>query len=583
MASEKKAPQSPPPEPQPLPSSRTGVAELDTVLGGGFPKESVILLAGASGSGKTIFSFQWLFEGIRSGENGIYVSVTEPLFKSLKNVESMSFYDRKAVEQEKLKIIDLRGTYREHAFDQERIINFIEREVVQSNAKRLVIDSITAIAYSLDDKAKIRNFIFEMGQTLATLGCTTILTSEVTDGRMFSAYGVEEFISDGIIRMDQEQARGAPPERRLQIAKMRGRGYGTESMQFKITKDGIVPFAKLKVPMAYGLTTERVSTGNRMLDSMMLGGLFKGSSTFIVGSTGTGKSLFGLQFLKDGLDRGEPCFYVGFEESREQVIRNAKSFGWDLERYEREGLLFFRCVYPSEMPVEEHAADINAVVETKGITRCAVDSLSSLRSSFSPETFIGFVKNLNRYLKSRGVTTFFTAAASEPRAELSDSHLSVVFDNILMLRNVEMEGELKPVMNIIKVRGSSHSKGLRRYDITDLGIVIGQPLVGYEGITTGVTRKVSETMDERLETEFRKYMGPLGTQAYKEISAAGISEANIDKYIDSLVRGNVMTAEDAKEFRASISAILSGAPEAMEPPRAKKVKEGGVLGKLLGK
>jgi circadian clock protein KaiC len=174
--------------------SSTGIKDFDNLLDGGFVKGSVVLLAGSSGSGKTIFSFQWLFEGVKNDETGIYITLTEPLFKTLENLEKLSYYNKEAVENEKLKIVDLRKIYDREGFNQRKILDFIEAEVKRTNAKRLCIDSITAIAYQLDDKAEIRAFIFALGTTLATLGCTTILTSEVSEIDKYSKYEVEEFI-----------------------------------------------------------------------------------------------------------------------------------------------------------------------------------------------------------------------------------------------------------------------------------------------------------------------------------------------------------------------------------------------------
>ncbi|HIH17072.1 MAG TPA: hypothetical protein HA252_06725 [Candidatus Diapherotrites archaeon] len=137
-----------------------GHPRIGTFLGGGFPKGAVVLVAGSSGSGKTIFSFNWLFDGARKGENGVYVTFTEPLFKSVKNLEVMDFYDRKLIEDETIKILDIRDLYAEQGFDAQRILDTVERQVKETNAKRLCIDSVTAIAYNLDDKAKTRKFIF---------------------------------------------------------------------------------------------------------------------------------------------------------------------------------------------------------------------------------------------------------------------------------------------------------------------------------------------------------------------------------------------------------------------------------------
>jgi circadian clock protein KaiC len=542
-----------------LTNSLTGIRALDRLLGGGFPSGSIVLLAGSSGSGKTILSFQWLFEGIKNNENGLYITLTEPLFKSLKNLETMSFYDRNAIEQEKLKIIDIRDVYEKKGFNQEKVISFLEEEVKKTNAKRLCIDSITAIAYNLDNKAKIRKFIFELGKVLAMLGCTTVLTSEVTEAKKFSMYGVEEFISDVIIRLDQVKVK-EELHRVMQIIKVRGRSYKTEDFHFKISERGITIFPKIVVPLGYSSTTKKISTGNYMLDKMLLGGVFRGSSTLIAGSTGTGKSLLSMQFIMEGLKEGEPCLYAGFEESKEQLIRNAEGFGWNLREYGKKGLLVLRCNYPSEKFIEEHLADIKKVVERKKIKRCVIDSLSAISNSFPENVLVSFAKKLNGYLKMQNVTTLFTTATAAliGATELTESHLSTMVDNIVMLRYIETQGELNSVLNVLKVRGSAHSKGLRMYDITGKGIVIGQPLSGYEGILTGVTRKVSKTIEERLESEFKRFIGPMADSVFLELKDRGLTKENIFSYIDELMEEKILKRENADIFRKNVSEIMGG-------------------------
>lgn len=481
-------------------SSPTGVKEFDRILNGGFPKGAVILLAGSSGSGKTIFSFQWLFEGVKHDENGLYITLTEPIFKILENLEKMSYYDREAVEQEKLKIIDLRNVFAGKGHNPKAIIEYIAEEVKQTHAKRLCIDSITAIAYQYNEKHQIRSFIFELGKTLAILGCTTILTSEVSEQNKYSVYDVEEFISDAIIRLDQIKVRDEN-QRVMQIVKIRGKSYNSEELPLKISQDGIHIFPKIKSPLEYKSTNEKISTGNSMLDEMLMGGIIQGSSTLIAGSTGTGKTVLSLQFIMEGLRNDEPCFYVGFEESKDQLLRNAKSFGWDLEAYENKGRLTIQSVYPSDKLLEEHFTDIKKIVEIKNIKRCVIDSLSALSNNFEEGKFTSFTVRLNGFLKSHNVTTFFTAttAAVIGSPNLGESRLSSVTDNILMLRYVEMQGKLESVINILKMRGSSHRKDLRRYEITDQGVVIGESLSNYEGIMTGVSKKIAELKKESEE------------------------------------------------------------------------------------
>ncbi|MDP7080195.1 MAG: circadian clock protein KaiC [Candidatus Undinarchaeales archaeon] len=546
-------------------NSYTGVRELDNILGGGFPKGAVVLLAGSSGSGKTILSFQWLFAGVHHGEKGIYFTVTEPLFKAVENLEAMSFYDRDALENEQIMIVDLQDILARNVtktgkdFDQEKVIDFIEKQVKAQNAKRLCIDSVTAIAYQLQDKAQIRQFIFKLGTVLASLGCTTILTSEVTAEGHYSVYGVEEFISDAILRMDQVKVRGEL-QRVMGLVKVRGRSYRAEELFFRITDGGITAFPLLRTELNYGSSTQRMSTGVPELDEMVTGGLLEGSSTLVAGPTGTGKTLLGMHFIMEGLRHGEASLYVGFEESREQFLRNAKGFGWDMEWYEREGLLTIRCAYPGEKLPEEHLHQIKHIVEKKNIKRCVVDSLSSVSNSYPGDVFNGFAQRLNGYLKGSGATAIFTMATQSliGQTTLTESTLSTMTDNIIMLRYVEMEGELKLMLNILKVRGSAHSKGLRRYDITEEGMVIGPSFRGYEGMLTGVGRKVSDSLEERLNEEFKQFIGPMAGTVFSDLKSRGLTKEHIEDYLKDLTKQGILKKDDAKRFKERVFAILNG-------------------------
>ncbi|MEW6748097.1 MAG: ATPase domain-containing protein [Candidatus Micrarchaeota archaeon] len=539
--------------------SATGIDELDRMLGGGFPKGSTVLLCGTSGSGKTIMSFQWLFDGVRKGENGIYVSMTEPLFKIVRNLEAMGFYDRESLESEKLAIIDLRDHFDEKEIDEARIVSFIEKKVKAADAKRLCIDSITAIAYCIGEKSRVRHFMFELGKVLSALGCTTVLTNEMRDKDVLSAFGVEEFISDSIIKLDQRDISGEL-QRVMQVIKMRGRKYRAEERYFKIAGEGLAIFPSISADLSYPSGGERISLGNPELDSMLGGGVPSGSSTLIMGSSGTGKTLSALQFLVEGLKKGEPSLYVGFDESRDEIIRNARGFGWDLARHEKDGLLTLRCTHPSEKFMEEHLKEIESLIKSKGIRRCVIDPIEAFAGYIPDEMVYRFPKKLTILMKKHGGTTVMVAEMPIQAGSVfaARSHVSEQVDNIISLRHVEMEGRLRQVLNILKVRGSNHSKELRLYDITGSGMLIGEPLSGFEGVLTGIGRKVSKSAGEKLEEEFRRFIGPMGPAELAELSRKGLSEKSLNDYIYSLVKEGLMKKENAKEFQAGVLAILRG-------------------------
>jgi len=225
----------------------TGIEELDVQMGGGFPVGSTILIVGSSGSGKTTLCMQFLVNGAKKGEKGVFFTVTEPLFKLMSNLEKFEFFDRSLVDDGTITIIDLRIIFERLGLDTEKytvedtnaLLGVIKDIAKELNVKRLVIDSITALCYRLQSKEMIRDFIFKLGTFLAAKECTTFLTSEIPPKTfIFSQYGIEEFIADGIIFLGEVE-RGGDLIRTLQIVKMRGVDHSRIKYAMSITSRGI--------------------------------------------------------------------------------------------------------------------------------------------------------------------------------------------------------------------------------------------------------------------------------------------------------------------------------------------------------
>lgn len=535
----------------------TGIPLFDTILKGGIPLGHNILLSGYAGTGKTIFALQWLFNGYKQYEQpGLYFTFTEPLAKVMGHVQDMEFFDKSLLNPVQIHITDLGFLFKMLHLEEKRImrdnidniIDLISNMIKEMHAKRLVIDSITAMCYILRDKDLIRYFIFKLGAVLTTLECTTFMTSEIS-GTTMSMFNVEEFIADGLIYLEHIfNRRGS--QRRLKILKMRGKDFDTGLHYYTISNSGIKLINAYKPKLDYTITSDKITTGISGLDKMCEGGIFKSSFTLVAGATGTGKTIMSNQFLLNGLQHGRSCLYVSFDESHDQILRNASIFGWDFQQYETNGQLEFLCKFPEEMFLEEYLDRIISTIDRKKITKCVIDSISGAGLVFPEEDFRDFIKKIVSALKERNVTTFITTLSSTfiGSTTMKDSTLFSLTDNIFLLNYVEVEGELCHVISIIKTRGSHHDKKLRKYAITSNGIVIGEELTSFEGTITGSSKRIAASFYDQMRDEFIRSLGTEGLNIYNDLKKKGLTNDTIKHAVQNLVEKGLLSQDDADSF-----------------------------------
>lgn len=483
---------------------RTMIEGLDDITHGGLPMGRATLVSGTAGTGKTLLALQFLHNGIvHLDEPGVFVTFEESPEDIIKNAYSFNWDLPKLIAQGKLFILDAspdpEGQEIVGEFDLSALIERIHYAVVKYKAKRVAIDSISAIFQQYDSISLVRREMFRLVARLKSLGATTVMTAErVDEYGPVARFGVEEFVSDNVIIL-RNVLEGERRHRTAEILKLRGTTHMKGEFPFTMTNQGINIFPLGAMRLTQKSSNVRVSSGIKTLDEMCGGGYFKDSIILITGATGTGKTLMVTKFLEDGCKNGEKAILFAYEESRAQLSRNASSWGTDLEKLENSGVLRIICTYPEATGLEDHLQQIKTEIDNFKPTRIAIDSLSALARGVSNNTFRQFVIGLTGFVKQEEITGLFTNTTDQFMGShsITESHISTITDTIILLQYVEIRGEMSRAVNVFKMRGSWHDSRIREYVITDQGAQIKDSFQGFERILSGSPTRVS--IDEKTE------------------------------------------------------------------------------------
>lgn len=483
---------------------RTMIEGFDDISHGGMPVGRTTLVSGTSGTGKTLFAIQFLYNGIiYFDEPGIFVTFEESPQDIIKNSYSFGWDLQKLINQGKLFILDAspdpEGQDVVGNFDLSALIERIHYAIRKYKAKRVSIDSITAVFQQYDAVSVVRREIFRLVARLKQLGATTIMTTErVEEYGPVARFGVEEFVSDNVVIV-RNVLEGERRRRTIEILKLRGTTHMKGEYPFTMTSEGINIFPLGAMRLTQRSSNARVSSGVTTLDDMCGGGFFKDSIILATGATGTGKTLLVSKFLEDACMNTERAMLFAYEESRAQLLRNAYSWGIDFEEMENRGLLKIMCAYPESAGLEDHLQIIKSEIAAFKPSRMAIDSLSALARGVSNNAFRQFVIGVTGYAKQEEITGFFTNTTDQFMGahSITESHISTITDTILMLQYVEIRGEMSRAINVFKMRGSWHDKGIREYSISEKGPEIKDSFRNYERIISGSPSRIS--VDEKSE------------------------------------------------------------------------------------
>ena len=493
---------------------RTMIEGFDDISHGGVPLGRTTLVSGTSGTGKTLFAVQFLYKGITQfDEPGVFVTFEESPSDIIKNAQSFGWNLQDLIARGKLFILDAspdpEGQEIVGNFDLSALIERLQYAISKYKAKRVSIDSITAIFQQYDAAGVVRREIFRLLARLKQIGVTTIITTErLEEYGAIATFGVEEFVSDNVAIV-RNVLEGERRRRTMEILKLRGTTHMKGEYPFTITNDGISIFPLGAMQLTQRSSNVRVSSGVITLDQMCGGGFFKDSIILATGATGTGKTLLVSKFIQNGCLNGDRAILFAYEESRAQLSRNAYSWGIDFEELERQGLLKIICAYPESTGLEDHLQIIKTEITEFKPARIAIDSLSALARGVSNNAFRQFVIGVTGYAKQEEITGFFTNTSEQFMGSnsITDSHISTITDTILMLQYVEIRGEMSRAINVFKMRGSWHDKGIREYTINAAGPEITDSFRNYERIISGSPTRINVNEKSELSRIVQGFQG----------------------------------------------------------------------------
>jgi circadian clock protein KaiC len=469
----------------------SGIPGFDEISNGGFVAGRTTLVAGSAGSGKTVFALQFLVAGARDlGQNGVMVTFEESPPDMIANVRNFGWDVQGLIDEGKVAIVDASPSLDEDVvevgeFDFLGLLARIEAACRKVGAKRIVLDSTSAVFAQFDDDRIVRRELHRLIQTLRRLGPTSLITVERDETAPGSVnHHVEDFVADNVVLMRNLLAI-EKRRRTVEILKVRGTSHQKGEYPFTILENAGVDVIPLSAIESLAETSNiRVSWGDDDVDEMFGGGLFRDAMVLISGPTGTGKTLMVTQFIAQAAKEGKRAILFSFEESRGQLIRNAASWGIDLATPERDGLVKIIARYPERMSLEDLLVQMRSDIEEFAPERIAVDSLTALERSSTLKSFQEFVVALTGYVKHREAAGVFTntTAMLLGGQTATETHLSTTTDAILLLRYVESQGTVKRGMLVLKMRGSNHDKDLREYYIDDEGVHIAAHMTDATGV-----------------------------------------------------------------------------------------------------
>jgi len=488
----------------------TGVEGLDLILNGGLIPNKTYLLRGGPGTGKTTLGIHYLLEGAKKGENSVLITLTENKDKLIRDFKNRNF------NLNKVSFIDLSpssnliessesyNVFPVEEVEKEPLINKIITKLKKSNADRVYFDGLKQLRFLSKNEYEFRKYMLSMLQFAADNEITLLVSSEASKNEPDDDL---QFLSDGVLNLN---FRGKN-RRYINISKFRGSDFINGKHSFKIKEEGIEVYPKLKLRKnRTDYKRKMISSGIAEIDQLLHGGIESGTTTVISGASGVGKTTFGIQFMRAAAGTGERSVIYTFEENDRTLLKRSESVNIDLDKVMDNDKLEIKKVDPLEYTPGEFTHLLIKEAEKNETKTIMLDSVSGYKLSFASSTkdkdeIIRNLHSLTNYLNNRGITVLLINEIANITGNFKVTELGISYlaDNIMFLRYLEFNGELKKAIGVLKKRLSDFEKQLREFQISSQGIRVGKPLTNLRGILSGNPEFVSNKFKEISKNEFK--------------------------------------------------------------------------------
>ncbi len=470
----------------------TGIAGLDALLDGGLPSERLYVIQGNPGTGKTTLGLQFLLEGVPHGQKGLYITFSETRKELLQVAHShgwdllkIALFDLSSIEGQ-IKPESQNTMFHPSEVELSQVTKSLLAEVERVNPDRIVFDSVSELLLLAESSLRYRKQILALKQTFLGRKSTALFLDDLTStGRDLQI----QSIAHGVIQLERVHKEFGGARRRLNIVKLRGSSFAEGNHDYIIKRGGITVFPRM-ISANYSDEADysRVGTGLRELDSLLGGGMDRGTSTLFVGPAGTGKSTIAAQCAFTMASRGEKVSIFLFDENTATYIKRLAELGMDLVPHLSSGMIKITKIDPAELSPGEFTQNICKSVEVDNVKLVLVDSLNGyIHAMAEEEALILQLHELLSYLSLRGVVTIFIMAQQGMFGNVqSPIDLTYLTDTAILTRYFEANGSVRKAISIIKKRSGKHESTIRELIIDESGIKVGPVLTQFQGLLSGI-------------------------------------------------------------------------------------------------